>query len=736
MTRRPKENSGTSRGYAATSVGQKRRRGGGVVLFVLVLLVLAASLFIDGLSRGVMQGHAGPEYPAYAGRDPAPGSILVGGSHMKAAPLPPKTIVLTFEDGPSPTWTPRVLETLRHYRVPGTFFVGGSSTVAHPDLVERIHREGGEIGTNGYMNTDWSALPKPLHPLQRSLAPLAVVAATGQRTALVRPPDMSRPGQVTSAEHRRLAGMVRDGDVVVLANADTEDWRRQGVKQIVRNATPAHGRSAVVTLRDGGGDRSQTVAALHRLIPRLEARGYRFTTVSSVLGLPQTATQAPASSVETVEGKMLLVVTRIAHVVSLTGAVILAALAILTVARFVVVALLARRHSRVRRRPRPLDFRPPVSIIVPVHNEAAVIARTVRSLAASRYPYGEVIVVDDGSTDGTADVVASLRLPQVRLLRRQQAGKAAALNTGIAHASCDIIVTVDGDTVFAPHTLAELVRPLAEPDVGAVSGNAKVGNRRRLVGLWQHLEYVLVFNLERRMLDYLDAMPTVPGAVSAYRRSALADVGGLSADTIAEDTELTMALARAGWRIVYEQHASAWTQAPATVPALARQRFRWGYGTLQAMWKHRFTVYSSGRAGHLGRRGLMYLLIVQIVMPAAAPIVDVYAIYAVLFVSPALVAAFTLAFMLMSLAVGRYAFRLDGESRWALLLLPTQQLVYRHLMCFALLQTLTTALVGTPHSGRRGTGGSGNARRVRRGSRGGRVYQATESDHAFDSRAV
>src|SRR5207248_3564067 len=159
-----------------------------------------------------------------------------------------------------------------------------------------------------------------------------------------------------------------------------------------------------------------------------------------------------------------------------------------------------------------------------------------------------IVVVDDGSTDRTADIVAALIDEKVRLIRQANSGKPAALNTGIAAARHEIVVMVDGDTIFEPDTIRQLVAPLSDDRVGAVSGNTKVGNRRGLLGRWQHIEYVMGFNLDRRMHDLLFCLPTVPGAAGAFRKDALADVGGVSADTLAEDTDLAIALTRAGWR--------------------------------------------------------------------------------------------------------------------------------------------------------------------------------------------
>ena len=254
---------------------------------------------------------------------------------------------------------------------------------------------------------------------------------------------------------------------------------------------------------------------------------------------------------------------------------------------------------------------------------------------------------------------------------------------------------VDGDTVFEPDAVRMLVQPFADPSVGAVSGNAKVCNRRGLLGRWQHIEYVIGFNLDRRLFDLAECMPTVPGAVGGFRRTALERIGGLSDVTLAEDTDLTMALCRDGWRVVYEERAVAWTEAPASLGALWRQRYRWCYGTLQAMWRHRGALVQRGRAGKLGRRGLSYLLLFQVLLPLLAPVVDVFALYGLLFLDPLRVGLVWLGFLALQFAMGLYAFRLDGERAGPLWTLPLQQFVYRQLMYLVVIQSVFTALAGS-----------------------------------------
>jgi cellulose synthase/poly-beta-1,6-N-acetylglucosamine synthase-like glycosyltransferase len=331
---------------------------------------------------------------------------------------------------------------------------------------------------------------------------------------------------------------------------------------------------------------------------------------------------------------------------------------------------------------------------VPAYNEKEGIAATVRSLAASDYPDFEVIVVDDGSTDSTADIVEGLGLPNVRLVRKLNAGKANALNTGILVARHDLIVMVDADTVFEPDSIRRLVQPMADPAVGAVAGNVQIGNQRSLLARFQHIEYVVGFNLDRRFQDELQCMPTVPGAIGAFRRRALAQVGGLSDDTLAEDTDITMALCRAGWKVVYEETARAWTEAPTALRQLWSQRYRWSYGIMQAIWKHRRALFERGPSGRFGRRCLPLMSLFGVLLPLLGPVVDVLTVYGLFFLDRTQVIGAWLVMLLAQMVTAFIAFRLGGESLRALLILPLQQFFYRQLMYLVLVQSTFTALAG------------------------------------------
>jgi cellulose synthase/poly-beta-1,6-N-acetylglucosamine synthase-like glycosyltransferase len=334
-------------------------------------------------------------------------------------------------------------------------------------------------------------------------------------------------------------------------------------------------------------------------------------------------------------------------------------------------------------------------IVVPAFNEQVGIERAVRSLAASNYPDFEVVVVDDGSTDATAEIVAGLDLENVRLVRQDNAGKAAALNTGVELSDAEVVVMVDGDTLFEPDTVTRLVAQFADPAVAAVSGNTKVGNRSGLLGRWQHIEYVIGFNLDRRMYEVLQCTPTVPGAAGAFRRDVLEQVGGVPGDTLAEDTDVTLAIGRTGRRVVYADDARAWTEAPSTLGTLWRQRYRWAFGTMQAVWKHRGAVLSRDpRDRKIGRRALPYMFLFMILLPTLAPAIDLFAIYGIIFNGAIRTLAIWGIFNLLQLAIAVYAFRLDREPLRPLWALPVQQFVYRQLMYLVIIESTVSALQG------------------------------------------
>lgn len=682
---------------------KRRDPRGHWVLLMLAGVSLGAALLLNGFAHGAV-GET-PQHQ-YTTAGDAPAAVMQGGPVLnltgggsRSARVAAKTIALTFDDGPDPAWTPQILDILKRHHAHATFFVIGAHAAANPGLIKRALAEGNEVGNHTYTHVDMASSPAWRIKLELDLTQQALAGAAGVHTRLMRMPYSSVPDGLTKPEWAAAQQAGRLGYTVVLTDRDTNDWARPGVNAIVNSAVTGGRQGAVVMLHDSGGNRLQTVTALDIILTRLESQGYRFTTITQAAGLPPA--DVAVGTTDRLTGDALVFEQRSSGWMISLLALLFAVAAVITLLRLVVLVGFARVHVRRVRRDRRKRARPwlaagleppPVSVIVPAYNEEASIAATVASILNTDYPAPiEVIVVDDGSTDRTSEIVTALNVPGVRLLRKDNGGKPSALNAGIAEARAHILVLVDGDTVFQRDTIGNLIGPLADPSIGAVSGNTKVANRGGILGRWQHIEYVIGFNLDRRMFDILQCMPTIPGAIGAFRREALARVGGVSDDTLAEDTDLTMAICRDGWRVVYEETALAWTEAPSSVRQLWRQRYRWCYGTLQAMWKHKASI--TDRAP-FGRRCLTYLLAFQVLLPLLAPAVDLFALYGLVFLDPAKMALTWAIFVILQGLAGAYALRLDGERLGPLWTLPLQQIVYRQLMYLVVIQSLVTALLG------------------------------------------
>ncbi|MEV7287971.1 glycosyltransferase [Streptomyces sp. NPDC093252] len=685
---------------SAPSGPRRRRVPMRLLLPSLVLVALMAMLMLRGYVHSEILADHRVQDPV--SKSEVPQDVLKGGpvidtrdGKRSSLRLPDHELVLTFDDGPDPVWTPRVLDVLKKHDAHAVFFITGTMASRHPELVQRIVDEGHEIGLHTFNHPDLSLQSESRIDWELSQNQLALAGAAGIRTSLFRPPYSSFAWAMDNESWPVTEYIGSRGYITVVNDADSEDWKRPGVEEIIRRSMPKEkDQGAIVLMHDSGGDRSQTVAALDRYIPRLQDEGYRFSTLTGALDAPSAHTRV--TGLDAAKGDAWVFLVQASGRITDVLVVGLAVIGVLVFGRFGMMLILSVAHARKVRR-RGFRWGPPitepVTVLVPAYNEAKCIEQTVRSLVASDHPI-EVIVVDDGSTDGTARIVEDLRLPGVRVVRQLNGGKPAALNRGIANASHDLIVMMDGDTVFEPSTVRELVQPFGDPRVGAVAGNAKVGNRDSLIGAWQHIEYVMGFNLDRRMYDILRCMPTIPGAVGAFRRSALERVGGMSDDTLAEDTDITMALHRDGWRVVYAENARAWTEAPESVQQLWSQRYRWSYGTMQAIWKHRRALVDRGPSGRFGRVGLPLVSLFMVLAPLLAPLIDVFLIYGLVFGPTEKTIGAWAGVLLIQAVCAAYAFRLDRERMTHLISLPLQQILYRQLMYVVLLQSWITALTG------------------------------------------
>ena len=627
----------------------------------------------------------------------------------------PKRLALTFDDGPDGSWTPAILSELERAHVPGTFFVVGENALGHPQLLNRIVADGGEIGNHTYSHPNLAAASERTTRLEVNATQRLVEAYTGRRMTLFRAPYFGDAEPTTTDELGPALIAQRMGHTVAGLHVDPNDWQRPGADAIVRQvidqvhaATPTNSGN-VILLHDGGGDRSQTVVALPRIIAALRSEGYRFVTVSQLAGIPQNQAMPP------VVGRDLLAVRAdiavflvVAGIVAGIGWLFYVAIA-LGMARAVLMAALAWMQSR-RRRPEPPVFAPTVSVVIPAYNEERVIAASVARVLASDYPALEVIVADDGSRDGTSAAVRAGfgHDPRVTLLTLANGGKAAALNRALMRATGDVVIALDADTQFEPETIRRLVRWFADPRIGAVAGDARVGNRVNLVTRWQAIEYITAQNLERRALAGFDAITVVPGAVGAWRRAALDAVGGYPEDTLAEDQDLTIAIQRAGWQVTYDPRAVAWTEAPESFRALAKQRYRWAFGTLQCLWKHR-AILSTRNPSGLALIGLPQAWLFQIAFAAISPLIDLALVISILATGLRVhqhgwaqtagdigtMGLYWVTFTVVDVACGWVGYRLDGYGRhYPALLLFAQRLVYRQIMYGVVVRAIGSAIAG------------------------------------------
>lgn len=242
-----------------------------------------------------------------------------------------------------------------------------------------------------------------------------------------------------------------------------------------------------------------------------------------------------------------------------------------------------------------------VSIIVPAHNEEKGIVRCIESILESDYPSKEVIVVDDGSTDQTYQLAYPYyKKGLIKLLRREKPSgtKAGAVNYGLSHASGDLIVSLDADTLIERGALKEMVKSFDDPSTGAASGNIRIlsgdGGSRNLLVKLQMYEYIVALELGRRFGALLGTLLIIPGAFGAFYREDVRSIGGYDHDTLTEDFDITVKLRKLKKRLVFAEKAVAWTFAPETLAAWKRQRIRWTKGQLETLWKHRDALSGKG----------------------------------------------------------------------------------------------------------------------------------------------
>ncbi len=671
--------------------------------------------------------------------DPATG--LITDEKMTVLPRPyqldqygsnPKQIALTFDDGPDPEWTPKILDVLKQKNAKAAFFLIGIQAEKYPKVAQRIYAEGNEIGNHTFTHPDISNIRKGYMRVELNLAERFFASRIGVKPLLFRPPYSIDQEPDTADQVRPLEIAQQMGYITVGDKIDPHDWQDPPEEQIVSEVMahlppcdPDDMRCGnIVLLHDGGGNRSRTVRALPAIIDGLRERGYQIVPVSQLLGKPYNEVMVPLAQNERWSARVDSFGFWLFGFIGSAIVVIFFLGDVLMSARLLGVGALAvfdRFRHRIRQREAAQveaaqSFKPAVAVVIPAFNEEKVIERTVRAALDSDYPRLRVIVVDDGSSDRTLEIAqsafgAEIRDGRVTVLSKPNSGKAEALNYGLEFVGEEIFVGIDADTVIARDAISRLVPHFLDTRIGAVAGNAKVGNRVNLWTRWQALEYVTSQNFERRALNVLGAVSVVPGAIGAWRTAAVREAGAFHPDTVAEDADLTMALLERGYRVAYEDRALAFTEAPMNARGLMRQRFRWSFGIMQSVYKHRDAFRHKGVLGWVA---LPNIVIFQILLPLVSPFIDLMFAYGTFmylldrYFHPEtadarsfekLVIYFAM-FLIIDFIASALAFVLerrtaDNREDFRLLLhVWLQRFAYRQLFSIVLLKTLKRAITG------------------------------------------
>ena len=671
--------------------------------------------------------------------EPDPRKKLIIDEHMEIYPRTytvqyygyhPNQVALSFDDGPDPKWTPRILDILDKKNVKGTFVVIGEEALESIGILKREFREGHEIGNHTYTHPDISEVSPQRLDLEVKLTERLFASKLGVQPLYVRPPYDVDEEPETDDQAAPVVRLQNQGYIVIGNKIDTNDWDERVHKtpeeitqsvldQLERMKTKPQFRGSIILMHDGGGDRAATVAALPLLIDTLRARGYTFVPISSLMGKtpaqvmpPLTRRQYFRAIPDSIAFSALSVIGRFIVLVFFLGDVLMSARLIL-VGIFAIIDRLRRPH-----RAASPGFNPRVAVLVPAYNEEKVIVRTVRSVLNSDYANLRVIVIDDGSSDRTFEVARDayakdIAQGRVQVLTKPNAGKAEALNYALARIDEDFYVGIDADTVIAMEAISKLLPHFEDPKVGAVAGNAKVGNRVNLWTRWQALEYITSQNFERRALDLFNVVTVVPGAIGAWRTSVVKTAGGYPINTVAEDADLTMNILEQQYKVVYEDRALAFTEAPIDASGLMRQRFRWSFGILQAVFKHKMAFV---RNKAMGLFALPNILIFQMFLPLVSPFIDLMFIAGLVhyFVDrhyhPEAASAASLekllayfgAFLLIDFVTSVIAFSLERRhpankgDGWLLFHIWLQRFAYRQVFSIVLAKTLKRAIDGKP----------------------------------------
>jgi cellulose synthase/poly-beta-1,6-N-acetylglucosamine synthase-like glycosyltransferase/peptidoglycan/xylan/chitin deacetylase (PgdA/CDA1 family) len=501
-----------------------------------------------------------------------------------------RKIALTFDDGPDSVYTPLILDILAKEKAPSTFFATGTEIAKNTDIAQRISREGHVLANHTFAHADLDHVSSSRAEQEITQAQRIIRSVSGRNPAYFRIPYGGNDDVSIRDDVRAILEAQKLGYTVVSFQVDSNDWDSNS-GTIKPDEITYDGTDIVVLLHDGGGERKLTVQYLPQLIEEAKKNGYTFTSLD---GLYEDQADLNPVIASTIADKSTLTVARAVYVwpKNLVRSLFMITVLLLFITMMINVLLAGLQIKKPKPKRRSRLYNPLLTVIIPAYNEEKVLSKSVRSVLKSYYRNFEIIIVNDGSSDTTKQVAQKLaRNPKVIVINQENSGKSVAVNTGIRASKGEIIISMDADTIFPPKVLGKFVRHFADPSVGAVAGMIKVGNINNIVSRWQALEYITSINVERSAQAYINAILIAPGACSAWRKNAVIEAGGYSGSTLAEDCDLTLSVRKAGYRVIQDNEAEAYTEAPLTLKSLAKQRFRWVFGNIQTFWKHRDMIF-------------------------------------------------------------------------------------------------------------------------------------------------
>ena len=622
---------------------------------------------------------------------------------------PGHKLILTFDDGPDPTWTPQILDILESRKIPATFFIVGLQGEKNIPLLQRINKDGFEIGNHTFTHGNIAKQSPERAEVELRLTRLLIETITGRSTILFRAPYNADSEPQTYEEIEPLARSKKDNYITVGESIDPNDWE-VGVSAdsiVARTIRLAEdGRSNIILLHDAGGEtRKATIEALPKIIDYFESKGCKFTTVADLMG--KTKDDVMPKVPLSFSNKLNFFIAEATYWSSNILFSLFIVGIFLSILKILMMAVLASIQMKKEKKKNIIPavnqtYFPAVSVIVPAYNEEVNAVRTINNLLQQNYPGLKIIFVDDGSKDSTFKKIseAFANTSNVQVHSKTNGGKASALNYGVNIATTDYVVCIDADTQLKFDAVSQLMKKFDEEGVAAVAGNVKVGNEINMITRWQSIEYITSQNFDRRAFDLLNCITVVPGAIGAFKKEAIIKAGGFTTDTLAEDCDLTMRLQRNNYKVRNCNEAISYTEAPETMKQFMKQRFRWSFGVMQCFWKHRDAVFNP-KYKNFGMVALPNILVFQMILPFLAPLADLILVLSLIAAGFGIVPAslshiifYYLIFSLIDVAGAALAFAFEKEDYKKLLWMIPQRLIYRQLMYYILIKSFNRAIKG------------------------------------------